>query len=216
MVLVLAGGACNFGLAWVGQWIEARPWSADRWRLPEGTYYSTAEAKWHGNVHSSWPRPHKEFGYVRWLDEERHTSNGEGSILPPGVMLPSGGMPVVEQAYFAAGWPARTVHWWASIDNRAVPSGMRPTIVYEGGIGWPAWLSGHAGGGSFAIKPIWTGLVMNTLFFGVVVAIGYSVNRRVIKALRLARRLCPSCTYPIGASAICTECGEPIPAPRIK
>ena len=216
IVLVIAGAACNLGLAWLGQWLEARPWSTDRLRTPSGTYYRTTEANWHDPVPADWPRPHEEHGYVSWLEEQRFTSSGAGTILPPGVMLSSGGMPVVEQAYFAAGWPMRTVHWSANLDNRAVPRGMATATDYEGNVSWPSWLSGHARGGSFAIRPIWPGFVVNTLFYAVLVAIGYLTLRRAIRAFRLARRLCPTCAYPIGASRICTECGEPLPTPRIQ
>lgn len=55
--------------------------------------------------------------------------------------------------------------------------------------------------------PIWSGLIINTLFYagliwGVVCAPG--ATRR---AVRKHRNRCPACAYPIGTSAICTECG---------
>ena len=55
--------------------------------------------------------------------------------------------------------------------------------------------------------PIWSGLIINTLFYAVLiwgVVSGPGVARR---AFRKYRNRCPACAYPIGTSAICTECG---------
>lgn len=55
--------------------------------------------------------------------------------------------------------------------------------------------------------PIWSGLIINTLFYTALiwgVVSGPGVARR---AFRKYRNRCPACAYPIGTSAICTECG---------
>ncbi len=63
----------------------------------------------------------------------------------------------------------------------------------------------------FPFRPLWFGLVFNTLLFALVLALlalGPAALRRL---LRIHRGQCPACAYPRGVSPICTECGEPLP-----
>ncbi len=61
------------------------------------------------------------------------------------------------------------------------------------------------------IRPVWPGFAVNTLFYTAILWLliwGLSTLRRF---LRLRRGLCPKCAYPMGESAVCTECGKPLP-----
>ena len=58
------------------------------------------------------------------------------------------------------------------------------------------------------IRPLWPGFAVNTLFYAAVLWLlipGPFVLRRVI---RVKRGLCPACAYPMGESAVCSECGK--------
>jgi hypothetical protein len=61
--------------------------------------------------------------------------------------------------------------------------------------------------------PIWPGFLINTLLYAVVwwllSAAPFALRRR----RRIKRGLCPACAYPIGDSAVCTECGSQLPSP---
>lgn len=60
------------------------------------------------------------------------------------------------------------------------------------------------------LRPIWSGFIINTLFYGVIVwlvVLGPFVLRRFIRA---RRKLCRKCAYPIGTSMVCTECGDAV------
>ncbi len=79
---------------------------------------------------------------------------------------------------------------------------------HEGALLLPGWKTLR---GFVPIHPIWSGLVVNTLFHAGVqclVILGPFVLRGFI---RLKRGLCPACAYPIGQSAVCSECGRPLP-----
>ncbi len=57
------------------------------------------------------------------------------------------------------------------------------------------------------LRPIWPGFAVNTLFYATILWLlipGPFVLRRF---LRLRRGLCSQCAYPMGESAVCTECG---------
>lgn len=60
------------------------------------------------------------------------------------------------------------------------------------------------------LRPIWFGFIADSLLYaavlwGIVAAILLWRNKR-----RLKRGLCPVCKYPIGSSAVCSECGTAI------
>ena len=63
------------------------------------------------------------------------------------------------------------------------------------------------------LRPIWQGFVINTLFYAVILWGLYAAPFALRRCFRIKRGLCPACAYPIGESAICTECGEPVPTP---
>ncbi len=61
------------------------------------------------------------------------------------------------------------------------------------------------------LRPIWPGFALNTLSYAVILwllAGGLFALRRF---LRVQQGLCPKCAYPMGESAVCTECGRLLP-----
>jgi len=65
--------------------------------------------------------------------------------------------------------------------------------------------------GTLPVHPVWPGFLVNTLFYAIILWLlipGPFVLRRLI---RVRRDLCPKCTYPMGESAVCTECGRKLP-----
>ncbi len=61
---------------------------------------------------------------------------------------------------------------------------------------------------------VWPGFAINTLFYATLLWLlmyGMSALRRF---LRVRRGLCPKCAYPMGESAVCTECGIALPHRR--
>jgi len=79
-------------------------------------------------------------------------------------------------------------------------------VWYKGGpspVGCPLW--------RVPLLPIWPGFAVNTLFYAAILWLvipGPFVLRRLI---RRRRGLCPKCVYPMGESAVCTECGRDLP-----
>ena len=60
---------------------------------------------------------------------------------------------------------------------------------------------------AFPAHPIWPAFIANTLFYAAILWLlicGPFVLRRFA---RVRRGLCPRCAYPMGESAVCTECG---------
>jgi hypothetical protein len=59
------------------------------------------------------------------------------------------------------------------------------------------------------VKPLWTGLAVNSAFYGCFVAAGAWAVGQAVRANRRRRGLCEVCKYPRGVSPVCTECGKP-------
>jgi len=55
--------------------------------------------------------------------------------------------------------------------------------------------------------PIWPGFAINTIFYAAIVWIIFVAPFALRRFRRIKRGLCPACAYPIGSSAVCTECG---------
>lgn len=65
-------------------------------------------------------------------------------------------------------------------------------------------------------RSIWSGFVLNTLFYCVVLRLlpgTVRSIRRYWRARRATPGACLNCSYPIGTSAVCTECGALLAGP---
>lgn len=63
------------------------------------------------------------------------------------------------------------------------------------------------------VVPIWMGFVGNSVVYGAAlgaVLVGVPALRR---SARRARGRCEHCSYPVGGSPVCTECGRPVGGP---
>ena len=59
---------------------------------------------------------------------------------------------------------------------------------------------------------LWPGFAINTIFYAAVVWLLFFAPFQFRRYRRIKRGLCPACAYPVGSSAVCTECGKPVKA----
>ena len=59
---------------------------------------------------------------------------------------------------------------------------------------------------------IWPGFAINTILYAVVLWLLIPGPFALRRLVRRRRGLCPACTYPMGESPTCTECGRDLPA----
>jgi hypothetical protein len=81
----------------------------------------------------------------------------------------------------------------------AAPAGRRRSVTDH-----VLWLS-HA---TF----LWPGFAINTIFYAGILWVLFAIPGRVRRWRRIKRGLCPACAYPVGDSAVCTECGKQVKA----
>jgi hypothetical protein len=65
--------------------------------------------------------------------------------------------------------------------------------------------------GLLPLRPEWPGVVANAVVYGAALGILAATLMVLRRFVRVRRRLCPACRYPMGESALCTECGNPLP-----
>ena len=78
--------------------------------------------------------------------------------------------------------------------------------------GWPAHSMQAELPDSYNLHPLWPGFAVNTLFYAAILWFLIRGPFALRRSLRLRRGLCPKCAYPMGESAVCTECGKTLPS----
>ncbi len=214
VIFLLAGAVVNVAVAWGCAYRNGL--YSDDWHwvtVPENNRFWLER------------RPHEWesgmlIGVTRHSGLGRNLTSARGSTRPPERVTvpltkgfssgPAPGSEVVvkneariDEAEF--GLPLRSFRWTSvsgrtyypgSLDGRTY-NHRSPTIT----------MSGHV----LPLLPMWPGFAVNTAFYAVVLWLlipGPFVLRRFI---RIRRGLCPKCTYPMGESAVCTECGRELP-----
>jgi hypothetical protein len=108
---------------------------------------------------------------------------------------------------YRMGWPIRSV--WA---NAARTSDTKELTIagawqFPENITWARIGRGQV----LPYRPFWTGFIINSVFFAAIIWLlirgPFEIRRRV----RQYRGQCQACGYPIGSSAMCSECGAPVP-----
>ena len=59
--------------------------------------------------------------------------------------------------------------------------------------------------------PLLPGFAINTLFYAATLWLLSGGPFRLRRLIRVRRGLCPKCAYPMGESAVCSECGKSLP-----
>ncbi len=149
-----------------------------------------AGSDWVREPGASWPAPNKGFASSAF----GHSIVTRSATTKPGIAY--------HQTIIQFGWPFRTV----DLEGRAVAGRIQLIGVGRRIPATPLFRQTdyyrHV-----PLRPIWPGFALNTLFYATILwllAWGAFALRRLV---RLRRGLCPKCAYPMGESAVCTECG---------
>ncbi len=189
-VFLLAGAVVNVAVAW-----GAACWPRDVYSISsKGNAALSVEdiAWWNEHVsplfhcHAESAWKTREFGIEARIFMSAATTQG-----------------YVVAIHVASGWPARSMsgELWETQGKGTSPRWpWRRAVVVER-YGW------------FAIpfRPIWPGFAINTIFYAVFLWLPFVLRRFI----RVRRGLCPKCAYPMGESAVCSECGRALPSRRI-
>ena len=100
------------------------------------------------------------------------------------------------------GWPARSMGW-----------GYLRYFKEPGDyVDWrPRLLAYPTTQNVMPTYPLWPGFAINTLFYATILWLLIPGAFGLRRFVRVRRGLCPKCAYPIGESAVCSECGRDLP-----
>ena len=113
---------------------------------------------------------------------------------------------ILERRYvYCSGWPLRNL--WC--DSYQVET--RESIISQGGGGyietsfapWRGFISRR-----LPLRLVWSRFAVNTLVYAGLLWLLIPGPFALRRFLRVRRGLCPKCAYPMGESAVCTECGR--------
>jgi hypothetical protein len=228
VLLLLAGGAIvNVAVAWsIAYFINPLN---DAWGQPRGSFeqsidYGTSTwAVWRNRragslwvlsnprYDTSFDRPDKGPSPAtllpRWAATEL-TPTGPVSSQDPNADR-------VCRTVHATGWPALVtfgLYGGARADHvlhaSALPSAT--SQMTKGGFAVPRAL---------LLRPIWSGLAINTIFYAAILALLFYGPGKVWRFVRVKRGRCPACGYiiapgtcaPGGGGGLCSECGATLP-----
>lgn len=206
LLLVIMGMIINSVLGWgtlaVSQYFSTGP-TTPTTKLRRGSAITADEQlRWYEQ------RP------VAFLDEATtamHFSHWgfEQTLLTADQPQASGWPDVFELGDFKrAGWPLRSFEGvsWRRVEKKVLVVQSRTGIISVASLRNPSReiaLPVH-------VMPV--GFALNSLVFAAVLWILLVAPLKLRQRSRLQRGLCPACAYPIGESAVCTECGKQVAA----
>ena len=160
----------------------------------------------------------RQSNVAKWVVVDRYcfglsqegVCNDTRSVPKSGMLLPfavrtSAGFPV----------PSFCSEWFRSPAESEPPMDMPVIVLVSQGRG-PAAISAWAIDDALRVftdhtvplRPIWLGLLFNTLFYATLLWLAIPGPFALRRLLRVRRGLCPKCAYPMGESAVCSECGR--------
>ncbi len=113
--------------------------------------------------------------------------------------------------HLGCGWPMLALAATVRFDRFIAGSG--PVEVIDGVPLEPPQLTVQRGPIPMIVpfRPLWTGFAINTLAYGLLLALLVLGRSAIMRAIRRGRGQCLNCGYPRGTSPVCTECGEALP-----
>ncbi len=208
-VFLLAGAVVNVAVAWGcarwSDWLEMTlllTWGASPETSLDGPFPGAWRLK---DLPKSWPdKPTygvtTRSGWFRLVGQIACSDNGGGVALHERAF----GLPTKSLAYYELASSRRCWPWLRT--RGALANELRYAIGRPGGSFTSIRLSSSRRY-PLPLRPIWLSFAINTLFYAAVLWLligGPFALRRFIR-VRCGR--CPKCGYPVGDSAVCSECG---------
>ena len=221
LFLLLAGAVVNVGVAW-----GCALWSG--FRFDSKSFFShETKPRWIVGVSSG-------FGITRvgmvpdnglWDDDglQRQPRTRTAPRWSAAIRSPS--PDVVESRLgpwtleHASGWPTRSA---VAVLRRTLyeSPGVRPQSsqfwIVSGLKVLEQTTDDHVPYRVIPVRPIAIGSVVNTLFYAALLWLLFFAPFTLRRDLRARRGLCPACGYPVGESAVCSECGRAVPKGAVR
>ena len=219
-IFLLLGAVVNVAVAWgCALWTIRVPGGAGRYGISEiWDMVHPTQADYHWLEESGWkPRPEDD-DFV-WKAASREIS-GFGlerkAFFHYPDLKPGRGRSFSDATFVIrdrSGWPLRALQAekWLSEENvqytrfesRFAIAIVPVTYSWKGRMIKDDRL--------LAYLPVWPNFAINTVFYAIVLWLLIPGPFALRRLIRRRRGLCPKCAYPMGESAVCTECGQTAP-----
>ena len=189
-LFVLAGAVVNVGVAWGVFYLGFPSYTTDLGETEAADLLTS----------------HTDISFVNAKGFEAR-SIGEWTVVLTGYGKRDG-MVMVTAAVFLteSGWPLKTMHGRTLFGPGETPFHRMKRTSHS---------MMQTSGSDIPFLPIWPGFAVNTLFYAVVLWLLIPGPFALRRFIRVKRGLCPACAYPIGESAVCSECGKAIPSRKM-
>jgi hypothetical protein len=171
-------------------------WTTDR----PATAFIQAQAStsdWPRPADPTWPKP-TQYTQATSFGVSLLSASVDGSESPP-IRY----MQVVSQY----GFPMRSLEYDARFRGQGAP----PWISGTAGA-FPEWLTGPWLIPWIPARPVWLGFVVNSLLYSLLAYVSIlgviRMARSRIRARRVQRGACATCSHPLNGLALCPECGH--------
>ncbi len=200
-IFLLLGAVVNVGVAWGcllwSPMIPSSPHGGEKFpKLGPG-------ASWPTSVPGDWPLP----SYGSWDYGWFMSTGGFGGYIPKD---PEGRPREYGLSIFRYGVPFRALEFAALVSTDRISSSRSFALEFAALMSTDI-ISSSRSFGFIPLRPIWVGSALNTVFYAALVWLLFAGVSTLRRFLRVRRGLCPKCAYPMGESAVCTECGKALP-----
>jgi len=189
--------ALTIAIAWVCAWSldQERYWGRDDLEI---TSRDEAIAWWRDHAPAGFSRDPQQMHISR---ARFGVSIASGMVFRPGN---TGWKPDEHMIRIHAGWPLRALEGCVWDRNPRITS-YTGIIRVPGPSVREGWLP---------IRPLWRGMVINAVFYAVLLRIAMHWTLALRRAVWLRTHRCPACGRPMGDSPICEKCGLRFPERR--
>ena len=230
VLCLVLGAMINVAVAWTFAWFISQPYQDPQTGILDSRNYLMGldnleqpswfvETWWEiGSTQicsEPWPKTEDDFGVA--IGKALLALEPTGQFNFPSGVRPNQPVDMADQAGIKPlvedlrGWPFYSMRCSFSILRLGSPSGGRTNSGIELEFQTdPGYVYGWMGARALPLRPIWSGFILNTLFYGVLAWLAVPGPLALRRLLRARRGLCMKCAYPIGAGEICTEFGAAV------
>jgi hypothetical protein len=220
----------NVAMAWTFAWLISQPYQDPQTRILDSRNYAMGfddleRPTWYfmtwweiGSTQvcsEPWRRFEEDLGAAA-SKAALEVEPTEAISIPSGVR-PNQPVNTADQATIEPlvedlrGWPlysmrcSFSIRWLGSPSGGHTNSGIELEFRSD-----PGYFYGWMGARALPLRPIWSGFIINTLFYAALAWFAVPGPFALRRLLRARRGLCMKCAYPIGAGEVCTECGAAV------
>ena len=211
-VFLLLGAVVNVAVAWGCVLLANHGRSSEA--LADPNPQLATPSSWRRSVPASWPevpiseRIHQ--GKWSWVVDQIWQSDP----LWPEAYERDGILDYYVLSEWRIGVPAKALSYDSYAHYERQGGAISRTMLLKHAILAPPGQQRFPGRGrrlAFPAHPIWPAFIANTLFYAAILWLLIPGPFALRRLLRVKRGLCPKCAYPMGESAVCTECGRLLP-----